>query len=81
VTDIVERLRERREVSSTYSGTGRVSLVRGTAADPLCREAADEIERLRAALEQIAQHFNSEWPERCQANVQAARRALAVPAA
>ena len=48
MTDIVQRLRERREVFSSYSGTGRVSLVRGIAADPLCREAADEIERLRA---------------------------------
>lgn len=25
-----------------------------------------EVDRLRAALEQIAQHTSSEWPERCQ---------------
>lgn len=34
-------------------------------------------DRMREALEQIAQHSSSEWPERCQANVRAARYALA----
>ena len=37
-------------------------------------------ERMRKALQQIAQHFNSEWPERCQTNVLAARLALEVDA-
>ena len=33
-------------------------------------------DRMREALEQIAQHFSSDWPERCQTNVLAARHAL-----
>lgn len=37
-------------------------------------------ERMREALQQIAQHFSSEWPERCQTNVLAARVALEVDA-
>ncbi len=42
----------------------------------LYAEAADEIERLRAALTDIAQHQDSEWPLRCQMNVRTARAAL-----
>ena len=33
-------------------------------------------ERMREALQHIAQHFSSEWPERCQTNVLTARNAL-----
>lgn len=33
--------------------------------------------RMREALERIAQHSSSEWPERCQENVRTARTALA----
>lgn len=40
--------------------------------------SAAEIERLRAALNLIAMHFSSEWPERCQSNVLTARHALTV---
>ena len=42
-------------------------------------EAADEIERLRAALTDIAQHQDSEWPLRCRMNVRTARAALKEP--
>ena len=37
---------------------------------------SEEHERLRSALEAIARHFNSDWPERCQSNVLTARAAL-----
>ena len=33
-------------------------------------------ERMREALQHIAEHFSSEWPERCQNNVLTARNAL-----
>lgn len=33
-------------------------------------------ERMREVLNQIAQHFSSDWPEVCQTNVLAARAAL-----
>ena len=42
----------------------------------LLNEKRDEIERLRAALTDIAQHQDSEWPLRCQMNVRTARAAL-----
>ena len=45
----------------------------------LYAEAADEIERLRAALTDIAQHQDSEWPLRCRMNVRTARAALKEP--
>jgi hypothetical protein len=35
-----------------------------------------ENERLRETLNFIATHFSSDWPERCQSNVLAARHAL-----
>ena len=38
-----------------------------------------EIERLRAALNDIAQHQDSEWPLRCRMNVRTARAALKEP--
>ncbi len=54
--------------------------------DPLFKDLADYGEenealradagRLRAALEFIATHQSSEWPERCRINVQTARAAL-----
>jgi hypothetical protein len=46
--DLIARLREQKAVHSSYSGTGRVVLVRGDATDPLCREAAAVIEALVA---------------------------------
>ena len=36
-------------------------------------------ERLRAALNDIAQHQDSEWPLRCRMNVRTARAALKEP--
>jgi hypothetical protein len=33
-------------------------------------------ERMRETLQQIAQHFSTEWPERCQSSVLAARAVL-----
>ena len=37
---------------------------------------------IREALERIAEHLSSDWPERCQENVRLARAALAAqPAA
>ena len=44
-----------------------------------CGNANDEIERLRAALTDIAQHQDSEWPLRCRMNVRTARAALKEP--
>lgn len=38
--------------------------------------AQAEIARLRETLNFIAAHFDSDWPERCQSNVLAARHAL-----
>jgi hypothetical protein len=38
-----------------------------------------EIERLRAALNDIATHMSSDWPERCIRHVQIARAALKEP--
>lgn len=38
--------------------------------------AADEIERLRAALEVVARHYNSDWPAPCRHSVLTARQAL-----
>lgn len=38
--------------------------------------AQAEIARLRETLDFIAQHFSSDWPERCQSHVLAARHAL-----
>ncbi len=38
-----------------------------------------EAERLRAALNDIAQHQDSEWPLRCRMNVRTARAALKEP--
>lgn len=35
-----------------------------------------EIARLRAALEGIAAHLDSDWPDRCQQHVRVARQAL-----
>lgn len=37
-------------------------------------------ERMRKALQRIAQHFSSEWPERCQTSVRVARKALGAEA-
>ena len=42
-------------------------------------EKRAEIERLRAALNDIAQHQDSEWPLRCRMNVRTARAALKEP--
>ncbi len=42
--------------------------------------AEGKAETMRITLEFIAEHFSSDWPDRCQINVQAARRALAVKA-
>ena len=42
-------------------------------------EKRAEIERLRAALNDIAQHHDSEWPLRCRMNVRTARAALKEP--
>lgn len=42
----------------------------------MLRSQATEIARLRETLNFIATHFSSDWPERCQSNVLAARHAL-----
>ena len=42
----------------------------------MLRSQAAEIARLRETLNFIATHFSSDWPERCQSNVLAARHAL-----
>ena len=39
-------------------------------------QLAKERSRLRETLEFIAQHFSSDWPERCQSNVLSARHVL-----
>ena len=45
---LADALKERKATHSTYSGTGRISLVTGNSADPLCRDAAAELLRLHA---------------------------------
>jgi len=45
----------------------------------ILNEKRAEIERLRAALTDIAQHQDSEWPLRCRMNVRTARAALKEP--
>ena len=42
----------------------------------MLRRQATELARLRETLDFIATHFSSDWPERCQSNVLAARHAL-----
>ena len=42
----------------------------------MLRSQATELARLRETLNFIATHFSSDWPERCQSNVLAARHAL-----
>ena len=42
----------------------------------MLRSQAKELARLRETLNFIATHFASDWPERCQSNVLAARLAL-----
>lgn len=44
------------------------------------KKANDQAERMREALQHIAQHCSGEWPERCQTNVRTARNALAFDA-
>ena len=44
--------------------------------DTALQELRRECRRLRETLGFIAQHFSSDWPERCQSNVLAARHAL-----
>ena len=45
-------------------------------ASPVREALEHEVSELRKALEFIATHFSSEWPERCQSNVLTARKAL-----
>ena len=40
------------------------------------QELRQECRRMRETLNFIAEHFSSNWPERCQSNVLAARHAL-----
>jgi len=53
IDDIVARLRARNK-RVCYSSSATYSYVDWNIVDPLCGAAADEIERLRAALFQIA---------------------------
>jgi hypothetical protein len=39
-------------------------------------ELVARCERMRIALDFIAEHFSTDWPDRCQSNVLAARRVL-----
>jgi hypothetical protein len=75
MTDLISRLRARQMQQAQRSPGDRTTKV-VVVDDPLCQQAADEIERLRAALADIAQHQDSEWPLRCRMNVQTARAAL-----
>jgi hypothetical protein len=45
---LADALKKRKATHHTYSGTGRISLVTGNSADPLCRDAAAELRRLHA---------------------------------
>lgn len=45
--------------------------------DTAVQELRQECRRLRETLNFIATHFSSDWPERCQSNVLAARHVLA----
>jgi hypothetical protein len=45
--------------------------------DAALQQLRQECRRLRETLNFIATHFSSDWPERCQSNVLAARHVLA----
>jgi len=58
MSDIVERLRSTEFASATDGLRSPVIWVRGTVA----REAADEIEKLRAAVQDLAKHvWRGDW--------------------
>jgi hypothetical protein len=74
---LADALKERKATHSTYSGTGRISLVTGNSADPLCRDAAAELLRLHALngelLEALKYHQEQTRPiERTRAAIKKA---------
>jgi hypothetical protein len=63
---LADELKERKATHRTYSGTGKVTLVTGNSADPLCRDAAAELRRLHsvntelgAALRRLISYCNN----------------------
>jgi hypothetical protein len=61
---LADALKERKATHHTYSGTGRISLVTGNSADPLCRDAAAELRRLHALngeLLEALQRSRAQW--------------------
>ena len=63
MTDLISRLRARQRVTTSNS-TGESGYNQIITTDPLCQEAADEIERLTQALKKAndqAEHFEREW--------------------
>jgi hypothetical protein len=87
---LADALKERKATHHTYSGTGKVTLVTGNSADPLCRDAAAELRRLHAvnaelleALKQIAatknlaKELEAEWCPAATSMVWVARAAIA----
>lgn len=67
MSDLVQRLRARQRVTTSNS-TGESGYNQIITTDPLCQEAADEIERLTQALKKAndqAEHFEREgWIRR-----------------
>lgn len=62
-------------LNAPIEGQFTASQMRKYAAQEVAAERA-EIERLRAALNDIATHMSSDWPERCIRHVRIARAAL-----
>ena len=64
-----------RQVYAATSWDNRIAKIEMAVWDAVEVDRAEN-ERLRSALEVIARHFSSDWPERCQSNVLTARAAL-----
>ena len=76
MTDLISRLRDTPNWMRESYGSWKDCVLKY---DRAPFEAADEIEKLRAALNDIAQHQDSEWPLRCRMNVRTARAPLKEP--
>jgi len=64
-----------RQVYAATSWDNRIAKIEMAVWDAVEVDRAEN-ELLRSALEVIARHFSSDWPERCQSNVLTARAAL-----
>lgn len=78
MTDLISRLRDTPNWMRESYGSWKDCVLKY---DRAPFEAADEIEKLRAALNDIAQHQDSEWPLRCRMPMEQARALAASEAA